>query len=209
MKFILVIITILLASIISIGQTTSICNTRENTLYFGIDNPILAVVEGMKCDSIIVTTDNGVINGDTCYYSIQPSHIGKATIYTKMLEGNDTIILGQKIFRVKKIPAPTARISGMTSGVISKNLLAAQLGIKASLDNFDFDLHFIIASYSVVIMHGQDTIYIKQVIGQKFTNEMISKFQNLKKEDGVIFTDIKTICPWGDDFANDIFFKIE
>lgn len=204
-----IIISILLTSFIAKGQTTSICNTRENTLYFGIDNPILAVVEGFNCDSFIVTTDNGIITGDTCYYSIRPANIGKATIYTKKLSGTDTIILGQKIFRVKKIPAPTARIAGMTSGKINKKLLAVQTGIRTTLDNFDFDIHFIVSNYSVLVMRNQDSIFVRQVSGQKFTEEMKSKFLELEKNEKVFFYEIKTICPWGEDIANEILFTIE
>ena len=210
MKKTLTIFFFILASLFSIGQTISISNTRFNILYLGIENPLLAVVENQKCDSFFLSTDNGKITGNSCHYGIIPSHVGKATVYAKIVQKHDTITLGETYFRVKRLPQPTARIAGETYGIISKELLAAQIAIRASLENYDIELDYLVTSYTVIIMHNQDSIFTRQIKEKEITEELKKEFLTLQHDDKVLFMDINATGSFGDEgVLNTIEFIIE
>jgi hypothetical protein len=192
------------------GQTVAVSNIKENRLYLGIDNPLEVVVENLKCNSILIKTDNGKIEGESCKYRIAPAKIGRANISVYKLKGKDTTLIVTKEFRVKNIPKPTAKIAGKSFGTIKKNLLAAQYGIKAELDDFDFDIHFNVSSYSVIVVSNQDSIFVRKIEGARFTKEMSEEFLKLQQNDKVYFVDIIAIWPDSHkDNLNSIEFLIE
>ena len=57
--------------------------------------------------------------------------------------------MGQKEFRVKIVPDPVPKVNGQKGGVIGKNILMAQIGVDAEMENFDFDLTFTITEFTV------------------------------------------------------------
>ena len=194
-KNILILILIFTWCLTSIGQNIAISNTKQNIFYLGIDNPFEVVVENMKCGTFIVTTNNGKIKGELCYYMIIPEKTGTATISIKTIKGNDTTILKQKYFRVKNLPKPTAKIAGKNSGSINKKLLAAQTGIIANLENFDIDIHYYIKEFSILIVSKTGTVYFKTIEGAKLTKGIKIKISDLQKDDKIYFIDIIAIGP--------------
>ncbi|MCF8374437.1 MAG: hypothetical protein K9H64_22640 [Bacteroidales bacterium] len=184
------------------GQHVAISNTKENTVYFGIATPLDVVVENMSCDSFFLSTDNGRVDGESCNFQFFPAHIGKANIFVKKITENDTIVLSKAFFKVTSLPKPTAYIAGMRGGRISKNNLAAQTGVYAQLDNFDFDISLHISSYSVIVIRNQQCIFVTNIEGGKFSDIMKIEFARLEKEDIVYFLDI--VVRWREGREDDV-----
>ncbi|MEN8119037.1 MAG: GldM family protein [Bacteroidota bacterium] len=191
----LLILMLSLLSYMAKAQTIAISNARQNIIYIGIDNPLNAVAENMKCGSFFLTTDNGTIKGESCHFRIHPKNVGLATIYIQKIKKKDTVLIGKKVFRVKSLPKPTTRIAGKKSGMINKKVLAAQTGIKASLENFDINIFYPIHSFSVIVVNDQDSCFFNNIDGQKFTQEMKQAFLKLKQNDRVYFIDIIAVLP--------------
>lgn len=200
MKKLIIFTIYVLSCNFSIGQTISVSPTRENNVYLGISNPLTIVVENMKCSEFSVFTDNGkIINleGYDCQYEISLEKLGVAKITILKINVLDTTNLGEYFLRVKPIPLPIAKIAGKRGGYISKNELAVQMYIKAEFENFDFDIHIKILSFSVEIKRNGKSIYNQNIEGSKFTEEVKSKFLKLKKDDIVYFNDIVAYMPDG------------
>lgn len=193
------------------GQKVCVSNTRENHIFIGIDNPIETVVENMNCGALHISTDNGdIIESDSCFYIWRPKHVGIANVFVSKIVDSDTIIIGKKIFRVNHLPKPTAKIAGMSAGKINKRVLAVQTGIYAELENYDFDFQYVIEKYTVIIIRSKDSVFIRDIIGNKFTEEMKTEFMNLQRGDLVLFVDI--IAAWLNDKKyniNTIYFKVK
>ncbi|MFZ4399427.1 MAG: GldM family protein [Bacteroidales bacterium] len=186
MKRILCVLLIVI-SFSAFGQSISIANSKNNILYCGIENPLDVVVENMKCASFFLTTDNGQIKGEKCSYIIIPEKYHQLTIYVKKIIKNDTILIGKKVFRVKKIPLPTAYIGSKNCESIQKNYLIASGGIVARFLNMDFDLSVKIDAFSVIIFRDKTPIYKNSVVGNKFSEELIAEFKKLQSNDELIF----------------------
>jgi hypothetical protein len=184
-------ISLLFFSISVNAQSFVVSNDKENNLYLGVENPLIAIVEKMKCGSFILTTDNGKIREyENCRYIYNAERIGNATITIIKVKGNDTVNIGKSVFNVKEIPKPIAKIGGKNSGIIDKNLLLRSGGILTHYENFDFDLSVPIISYSLLIVKNNDSTYFKVVKGNKFTDELIQEFSRFKTNERVYFLDI-------------------
>jgi hypothetical protein len=183
------IITVILiaTSYIALGQSISIASYKNNVLYYGIENPLDVVVENIKCNYFFITTDNGIITGENCNYTLKPEKYGLTNIFVKKITKKDTLLIGKKVFRVKKIPLPIAYIGGKNCDSIHKNLLIASGGIITRFDNLDFDITIKIDKFSVIIFRDNTPIYKNTIKGNKFTEELITEFKKLQPNDELIF----------------------
>jgi hypothetical protein len=80
-----------------------------------------------------------------------------------------------------------AKIGGIDKGKISKDLLIVQYGIIPVLEDFDFDVHFSIIGYSLVIIRKEQVIFIKDMIGGKFSENLKKEFSLLEDGDFLLF----------------------
>ena len=185
------IIVLLLASYIQIlSQEISIENRRFNFLYVGLDNPMQISVESTSCDSIILTCDNGKIVGEKCKYTIIPHVPGQAKIYVYRLLASDTIEIGSKIIRVRRLPNPIAKISNHKSGEILREELIHQIGIWAGFEELDINATFPILSFTVIILRGQEAVFIEKNEGGRFSEEVKSGLLKVQPGDKVFFVNL-------------------
>jgi hypothetical protein len=211
MKKILIVLLIVISTK-SFGQTIAIASSKNNVLYFGIENPLDVVVENMKCGSFILTTDNGTLTGEKCKYLIKPEEYSLVNIYIMKIIRNDSMFIGKKVFRVEKVPLPIASIGGVKLGKINKNKLIVSGGIVAKLYYVDIDAFFKINEYSVIIFRDKTPFYKTQVQGNRFTEEMINEFKKLQSNDELIFYNIRISEPsidWTDERLEPINLTIE
>ena len=170
----------------------------------------------MKCGSFIVSTDNGIIeNKGYCNYIIHPAHEGVATIILKRIKNKDTIQIGLEKFRVTLLPKPIACIGGITTvdstKLIEKSFLRAAGGIIANMvSGFDFEVYFKIKSFRIIIVKNNDSAIVKDIMGNKFTEEVLNEFINIKSNDRIYIVDIKSTWLEGrDSELNPISLKIK
>ena len=196
MKIRILILLFLITTLSVNGQMFSI-ETNENILYRQIPNPIKVVVENKTCNSYFITTDNGEISGDSCFYIIYPAKVGSAIVTLKTIIESDTIVIGKESFRVRDIPKPIAYISGCKADTINKNKLV-HCGVLAKIEEpSDIDAYFIINSYTVIIKKSQDSVFIRNVKGSLFPEEIKQEILKLNHNDKVYIVDIFVTDPNG------------
>ncbi len=127
--------------------------TKMNVFYIGVDNPVSISVPGFAAENIQPSMTGGTIrakNKAKGEYIVKVSKRGKAKIRVNAVDdsGNRVSFPAQE-FRVKKVPPPVAKIAGQKSGKITKNRLLAAGGIKAEMENFDFELSAKVTSFTV------------------------------------------------------------
>lgn len=145
---------------------------KVNVLYYGIHNPLKAIVENHDCSSVLIYTNNGKIGGNECDLYIIPDEPGFADIAVKVIMESDTVSIGTANFRIEYVPDPVAKIGTKNGGLIEKEILLGHFGITAELTDFDFDVKFRIKSFSVVILNDKNIIYEKDFDGNIFNTEL-------------------------------------
>lgn len=199
MKRIQLLLLLLLAKTIVMAQEAAVQLDKENIMYVGVPNPITVVARNTPCSNLTIAIDSGEVRSgfDTCRYevSVKKSGISLLRVYKNTKKGK-TLIATREI-RVKRIPDPVAKLGGIRSGSMKRSILAAQLGIVASIDNFDICAHIAVKHFTIMIIRNKQTIFSKTINAARFDDEVTQQLLKLKGDDAVFVCDIIGMGPDG------------
>ncbi len=124
---------------------------KMNVLYIGVPNPLEIAASDIPIDKIQVSISNGTIMnaGKAGSYIAHVKSVGTVNINITANIDGQILNLGSKEFCVKRVPDPIAYIANKKGGTIDKSELLDQAGIKAVIENFDFDMRFNVISFKV------------------------------------------------------------
>ena len=168
--------------------------TKMNVFYRGLDNPIDISVPGVPASKVTATMTNGDLRmvkpGE---FIARPSTDQGEAVVTVTAEINGVKTpMGNKTFRLRRVPPPVAKVAGKSGGKISKNELTAQTGVVAELEDFLFDMKFTVKSFKVTVFSGGAGGFLKDELSG--TNALTQKQKNLISSASanarVIFDDI-------------------
>jgi hypothetical protein len=132
---------------------------KMNVLYIGVDNPISVAVTGIPSDKISVKMDDGKITGSNGEYVVNvgtPEDV-KIEVFAEM-ENGEKKSFPPVVFRVKRVPDPVAYFAGKKGeDFISKTELEKTDKVEVRMDNFDFDLHYEVTSFNMLVQVGNDS----------------------------------------------------
>lgn len=196
MKIALLILSLLL-SLSATAQQFTVSADKVDVLYMFITNPITVVSEGCTCADMVIEADNARLNvqPEPCKYDIVPfaSGILKLRVYKKT--GATKTLLGEKEFRVKRIPSPIAKVGGKSEGTMHKSMFCSQLGVIAQIENFDINARYPVSSFTVVIVRSGNMIFERKCVGPRFDTETYNAFSKMQSGDKVVISDIKARAP--------------
>jgi len=173
---------------------------KMNVFYIGVDNPVSISAAGLSKDQISPTISFGKLtknNDDTWFVRIdeRPSDGAAFISATAEIDGI-RLSLGRQDFRVKTVPLPLAKIAKMTDGTIDKNVLLAQNGIIPDMGDFEFELYFIITSYTFGTFQNGDWVPVRVTGGA--LNENVKKIiRSGKSKQQFMFQNIQAKGPDG------------
>ena len=200
------------------GQTTSVQGTFEyeigeksgtisaekmNVFYIGVDNPIAISAAGVSSNTLRLSCSNceSVNKQNDNNYIVKVNREGDANL-TLSGENGFTIV---KKFRVKRIPNPVPVLSvdfDRQSNFLGSGQMAANSGVIAKLENFDFDAKCSIQSYVLVRVERRQDPQQCNVNGP--SNSEAERYCRMAKPgDFYQFLNIKARCP-GDVAARSI-----
>ncbi len=174
----------------------TVAPTKMNVFYVGVDNPVDVSVAGVRPEDLSVSMTNGRIKPRGNSYIVNPKRPGNSYVTVSAKIDGKARQMGRKEFRVKMVPDPVAKVSGKKGGVISKQVLLAQVGVAADLENFDFDLKFKVTQFTVsATIKG----FRKDAMSKsyKFTKAQKDIIRNLSNGQRVYIEDIKAVGPDG------------
>lgn len=214
------------------AASISVAADKMNVLYVGVDNPITIAASDIPTSALKISVVGGVITSSGGYnnYTVQVEELGTVTVLVTDSRTGKTYSFP---FRAKRIPDPVVKLSNKVGGLMGAGEFRAQLGLIATLPNFDFDARCSVESYIVhYTAEGQETIKEKG-IGARFSGEVptpewlsASEYMNknevhTNKVDLLVqqavpgsqysFTDVQVRCP-GDKEprrVNDLSFEIK
>lgn len=176
--------------------SVTVAPTKMNVFYVGVDNPVDVSVAGVKPEDISVGITNGKIRKRGNSYIVNPRRPGNSYVTVSAnIDGNKRQ-MGRKEFRVKRVPDPVGKVNGIKGGGIAKQVLLAQVGVAADLENFDFDLQFRVTQFTVsASLQGFRRDAVSK--NYKFTKEQKAIIQSLSKGQRLYIEDIKAVGPDG------------
>ncbi len=180
------------------APSATVSPTKMNVFYIGVDNPVRIAVPGIPQENVRPSISNGNISSKgRGEYIVRVSGGNECTINVSAKMGERSRSMGSFKFRVKRVPDPKAKIGGIASGAIGKAQLLAANAIIPTMEDFDFDLNFIITSFTMTLqVAGGDLVEAKSN-SNKLTSEMISLIQDTKRGKKIFLEDIKAKGPDG------------
>ena len=177
--------------------TLIISPTKMNVFFQGIDNPVQISAIGAAPENTQVTISNATIRRAEGYnYIVEPTqNYGEAIIKVSAMIDGVRKTYKDKVYRLKRVPDPVAKVKNMPGGKIDKAELAAQVGVGAVLEDFLFDYAFVVQSFTVTATVNQFTEN-KYSKSYKFTQEQKDLINKVPRNKPVIIEDIVAL---GDD----------
>jgi gliding motility-associated protein GldM len=174
----------------------SVAATKMNVFYLGVDNPVDVSVAGVQPDKISIDISNGKVIKQGDSYIIRPQRPGNCIVSVFAVIDKVKHNMGDKEFRVKIVPPPVAMVNAQKGGMMGKNVLMAQIGVEAKMEDFDFDLTFTITEFTVSAVI-QGFVRDVKVNSNKFSPEQKNLINNLSRGQMLYIQDIKAIGPDG------------
>jgi len=183
----------------TVGQASLVVSpTKMNVFYIGVDNPVDVSVPGVPPDKVKpFITGGGSISRSGNSWVVKVKEVGKVSVgATADLDGQNKN-MGSKEFRVKKVPDPRAMVGGKTGGAVAKNWLAAQTGVSAVMENFDFDLKFAIISFNVSAVLKGGFLEDARSSGPTFTAQQQQLIRQVSSGKKIYIEDVQAKGPDG------------
>lgn len=171
--------------------------TKMNVFYEGVENPVMISVPGLTSSQLDVEVTNATRykKGDEYYVKVNPGTAGlkaKVSVIAK-IEGKSQS-MGSMDFRIKRLPAPIAKVAGINEGKINKNRLLAETGVFAEMEDFDFELEYVVTRFNVsAIKNGYNVDESSK--SNRFTAAQQELIKGLARGSKVFINDIKAVGP--------------
>ncbi|MBN2669794.1 MAG: gliding motility protein GldM [Bacteroidales bacterium] len=167
--------------------------TKMNVFYIGVANPVSISVPGFAAESIQPSMSGGTIkpkNKSKGEYEVWVNSRGTASISVSATDDQgNRVSFPKQEFRIKKVPDPVAEIAGVSTGSIAASKLKMASGMKAAMENFDFEMTAVITGFTVSANIGGYE-QSKKSNSYQFTSEQKSLIDKVKRGSRVTFESI-------------------
>ncbi len=165
-----------------------------NVFYIGVDNPVSISAPGVPTENIRTSISSGadlIRQPDGSYIVRLTPGTREVSITVNAVVGDQVRNMGVSRFRGMTVPDPIAMVAGRRDGRIDRQVLRAAAGIAPRMEGFLFDMRFEIASFRMTTtIAGEFRSY--QSEGSRFTEDMLSVFDNARSGQEITFRDIIT-----------------
>ena len=173
---------------------------KMNVFYRGVDNPVSISVPGIAKEKIRPAISVGTITSDPVdrgdWIVRVPADATMAVVSATADYEGTMMNMGAFEFRVRRVPDPVAEIAGIREGNINRNTLLAANAIIPVMKDFEFDLNFVVTSYTMGTIINGDWIP-KRARGNQFTSEIQDIIRNTKRGQKIFFENIQAEGPDG------------
>jgi len=177
--------------------------SKMNVFYVGVDNPVNISSAGIPNDRISATITHGRLErlasgGWNVFLDKMPEGRSETTISVNATVDGQVRKMGEKTYRLKRVPTPTAKINNQVEGIIDRNVLSAVGAISATMpEDFEFELSFRVTSFEMRTQRGEMVNRLTSS-NNRFTEQMQNEIRNLRRGQQVSFEQIRAIGPDGE-----------
>lgn len=178
----------------TVGQPSGVAVMADkmNVLYVGVDNP-LTITAGAGSEKVTASISNGRISKNSgSKYTAKPTEPGEANVNVMV----DNKSVGKVAFRVKYLPPATGMVGTFEGGQVSTAQFKAMGGVRAVLQNSEFEALYQVISYTIADLSSADYNPVANN-GPRWSGSAATLVNNLKPGRGVYIDNIKAKGPDG------------
>lgn len=181
----------------------SIFLSKMNVMYLGVDNPVTISAGSIKAENMRVSFNKGTLSksgGDN--YIARVSSVGEGTITISGDGKNFSFPI-----RCKKLPPPTPMVGTLKPGKVSAAQFKAMGGVRAILDDSEFQAGFTIVGYTIGgVINGEPRE--TQISGPSFSGNAI--ISSAKPGSAIGITNIVAKGPDGSNYnLGSLFYQLQ
>ena len=173
---------------------------KMNVFYRAVDNPVSISVPGIAKNKIRPFITEGEIVPDPDapgdWLVRITAGVSSVEVSAQAEYEGQWMDMGSFPFRVKRVPDPVAKIAGKVDGPINRNELLGANAIIPVMEDFEFDLNFIITSFAMGTIINGDWVP-KRASGNQLTSEMQDIIRNSRRGQKFFFENIQAQGPDG------------
>ncbi len=176
-----------------VGQrSVSVSLDSMKVFYIGVDNPVTVAASGVSSNQLKVEGSGITINKKgNSKYIVKASRPGRASITVS----GGGLQPSKFFYTVKRIPDPIPMIGKFKGGAIGNGSFKAFSGVRAVLQNFNFNARCKVNGFRVVrIAKRQDPEPVTNR-GGKYRPDTRALINKAKPGDKYFFENIKATCP--------------
>jgi gliding motility-associated protein GldM len=170
--------------------------TKMNVVYIDLDNPMEISVPGYRPQDISATCSGGSISQTKpgeYIVKVQDTR-GKVReanirVSVKQPDGSSKFV-GEKKFRIKRVPSPTPFFGSKNSGEIGRGEIRVVNFITVRLQDFPYDLKYSVQKYKMVYKPARGQGQMLEANNARLTPGMKGLLGNPNKGDMIIITNI-------------------
>ncbi len=173
---------------------------KMNVFYRGVDNPVSISASGKADAQLKPSITQGRLSRSENGWVVNnlPGESYETTIKIYADDNGGQKFMGEQLFRVKRLPDPIAKVIGSADGKISVKKMLANPFLLCQLPEWvDFEYDFKVTSFTIFIPQGGGYFVTEKSESQMFSDKMKNQMQALKKNDVIVFRDIKVRGPEG------------
>ena len=181
------------------APAATVANVDMNVVYRGYDNKMEISVPGLADSQLRISANGATMTKSGNQYICKPSAKDKITIVVSADIDGKMRTIGQKEFRVRPVPSPSAFLKlpngerwsptmETSSRLKRKDLLDAT--IIAEYEDGMLNADFVVTEFTIKIPRGAGFDPIK-VTGGKFSEKQIERLKNLKPKQEFLIEQIK------------------
>ena len=173
--------------------------TRMNVFYEGVENPVEISAPGIPSENLRVSITNARITQRGGAFVVEPNagSAGRESVISvvAMINGREQS-LGNRNFRIARVPDPVAKVNNQREGTIPRAVLLAQIGIVADMEDFVFDLSFRVTQFTVSALRGQFMVDATSN-SNRFTEEQMDIIRGTVRGQRLHIENIRAVGPDG------------
>ncbi|PQJ09541.1 hypothetical protein CJD36_020095 [Flavipsychrobacter stenotrophus] len=172
------------------------CVKAPRMAYVGLDNPLKVAVDGYPGSALMVTVDNGGIDGSNGDYIFTPKYPSDSITIRVQVRTPTQIKEVQKIkVKLECFPIDSTTFMGHRSGFITAGQVRVAIGLDGNPQGFELTPHFHVTGFKVRVIRDGEEILSKSLSnrrGARFVDdeEVERVMSNINAGDSIIFTNI-------------------
>jgi gliding motility-associated protein GldM len=174
-----------------------------NVLYAGFKNPISVSVPGVPQNAVSLSMTGGSLSSTGGgHYIAVPAAVGQDVTFTvSATDQGKSRTMGSFVFKVRKLPDPTAYIAVGTDrfkgGGLSKASLMGVNSLKAAIDDGLLDIEFKVVSFETVFFDNMGNAVPLASNGAAFSERQKEYFRKLSRNKRFYVSRVSAIGPDG------------
>ncbi len=174
-----------------------------NVLYAGYNNPISVSAAGLSTDKISLAMSGGTLTSQgKGKYIARPATVGQDVMFTVTgVVNGQRKTMGSFVFKVRKLPDPTAYIAVGTnrfkSGRMAKSTAVGLRELKAAIDDGLLDIPFRVLGFETVFFDRMGNARPEISSGANFTDAQRDLMRSLRRGQRFYISKVRAIGPDG------------